>query len=110
MMTFSIGTAAYLRYPFPSPDRRSLQDNADSAFVPVDSSLCAQDVPESVMPCNGCNSTFCDTTRCSGHGVCDPLANVCDCEDGYNGTVCELSPTCSGPVDAKGKCCGIGGK
>jgi hypothetical protein len=69
-------------------------------------------VPPLGMP----SQSFCATTKCSGHGACDEAGQLCLCNPGYSGLVCQrtngtntTNGACQGPTDVKGTCCGASG-
>ena len=59
---------------------------------PVMSELCAQ-------------CSFCDVSRCSGHGTCVSTTQSCQCDPGYSGLECGISSDCNGVMSALGSCC-----
>lgn len=59
--------------------------------------------PPDIEVCNSC--TFCESTSCSGHGVCLTSSQSCVCEAGYTGTYCSSTPSCTGILDSSGACC-----
>jgi hypothetical protein len=67
--------------------------------------------PTTTPPPPPLNQSFCATTRCSGHGTCNELAQACLCEDGYTGVVCQkYNSTNAGPVASSNSTEGNGGQ
>ena len=83
------------------------QKKTDTAFSITDSTATCTD-PGSFQAVFDTQPVTCVDTGCGNHGACPPNSNTCQCQPGWSGARCDVSP--SGTPCRQDSDCGAGGK